>query len=89
MTSEARPRRRERQRRTTGLRQLPFARIRNPYRPVEILSADQIEAIHQASLRLLEEVGVEVLHDESRRDLPAGRRGGRSRRPSACASIPR
>ena len=43
----------------------PFARLQNPFRPVEILSADQIEAIHRASLRLLENVGFEVLHDES------------------------
>ena len=50
---EPRPRRRDRSQRTTGLRQLPFARIRNPYRPVELVSADQIEAIHAASLRLL------------------------------------
>ena len=61
-----RPRRRERPVRSTGLRQLPFARIRNPYRPVELMSADQIEALHQASLKLLAEVGFEVLHEESR-----------------------
>src|SRR6202521_4738743 len=60
------PRRRDRSARTTGMRQLPFARIRNPYRPVELMSADQIEAIHNASLRLLAEVGFEVLHEESR-----------------------
>jgi trimethylamine---corrinoid protein Co-methyltransferase len=63
----SRPRRRDRSQRTTGLRQLPFARVRNPYRPVELVSADQIEAIHHASLRLLADVGVEVLHEESRR----------------------
>jgi trimethylamine--corrinoid protein Co-methyltransferase len=62
----ARPRRRERSIRTTGLRQLPFARIRNPYKPVEVLSADHLEAIHRASTRLLAEVGVEVMHEESR-----------------------
>jgi trimethylamine--corrinoid protein Co-methyltransferase len=62
----AKPRRRERPARSTGLRQLPFAHIRNPYRPVELMSADQIEAIHNASLRLLAEVGFEVLHEESR-----------------------
>ena len=65
----ARPRRRERSVRTTGLRQLPFARIRNPYKPVEILSADHLEAIHRASTRLLAEVGVEVMHEESRQIL--------------------
>ncbi|HEY8016225.1 MAG TPA: trimethylamine methyltransferase family protein [Dongiaceae bacterium] len=62
----ARLRRRERSIRTTGLRQLPFARIRNPYKPVEVLSADHLEAIHRASTRLLAEVGVEVMHEESR-----------------------
>src|SRR5258706_13353258 len=62
----AKRRRRDRSGRTTGLRQLPFARIRNPYRPVELMSADQIEAIHEASLRLLTDVGFEVLHAESR-----------------------
>ncbi len=66
-----RGRRRERPVRSTGLRQLPFARIRNTYRPVELVSADQIEAIHEASLRLLAEVGFEVLHEESRRILKA------------------
>ena len=33
----------------------------NPFRPVEVLSADQVEAIHQASLRILSEIGLEVL----------------------------
>ena len=69
MSEPARARRRERSNRSAGLRQLSFARIRNPYRPVEPLSRDQIEAIHQASLSLLAEVGVEVMHEESRRIL--------------------
>jgi trimethylamine---corrinoid protein Co-methyltransferase len=69
MNDVARPRRRERSNRSTGIRQLPFARVRNPYRPMELLSADQLESIHLASLRLLAEVGVEVMHEESRRIL--------------------
>jgi trimethylamine---corrinoid protein Co-methyltransferase len=69
MNDAARPRRRDRTNRSAGIRQLPFARIRNRYRPVELLSADQIETIHRASLRLLAEVGVEVMHEESRRIL--------------------
>ena len=36
-----------------GLPQLPWRTVRNPYRPVEILSADEVEAIHRASLRIL------------------------------------
>ncbi len=42
---------------------LPWRGIRNPFRPLEILSADAVEAIHRASLRILEEVGVECLGD--------------------------
>jgi trimethylamine--corrinoid protein Co-methyltransferase len=44
-----------------GLPRLPWRSVENPYRPIEILSADQVEAIHHASLRILREIGVEVL----------------------------
>src|SRR5260221_12842765 len=55
----------------SGLRQLPFAQVPNTYRPIEIRSADQIEAIHQASLKVLRETGIEVMHDDSRVRLKA------------------
>lgn len=42
-----------------------WRRIVNPYRPVEILSADEVEAIHRASLRILESIGLEVLGDRA------------------------
>jgi trimethylamine--corrinoid protein Co-methyltransferase len=45
----------------SGIEQLPWRRLVNPYRPIEILSADQVETIHQASLRILAEIGMEVL----------------------------
>ena len=64
-------RRRERRTQPTGIRQLPFARVENRYPPIQLISADEIEAIHHASLRLLQEVGMEVMHDESRRILKA------------------
>jgi len=41
----------------------------NPYRPIEIFSEDQVEAIHEASLKVLSEIGIRVLHDEARRLL--------------------
>src|SRR5262249_43289778 len=69
MNDGARTRRRDRSSRSSGIRQLPFARLRNTYRPMELLSADQLESIHRASLKLLAEVGVEVMHEESRRIL--------------------
>lgn len=51
---------------STGIRQMPFGGVVNRYPPIAIISADEIEAIHLASLRLLSETGIEVLHDESR-----------------------
>ncbi len=53
----------------SGLRQLPFGRYQNLYPPFEILSADHIEAIHDASLEILETIGVNFLLDEARRYL--------------------
>ncbi|HET7028998.1 MAG TPA: trimethylamine methyltransferase family protein [Candidatus Limnocylindrales bacterium] len=48
-----------------GIQQLPYRRLENPFRPLEVLNADQVEAIHTASLRILSEVGVEVLGDRA------------------------
>ncbi|MEX2295982.1 MAG: trimethylamine methyltransferase family protein, partial [Dongiaceae bacterium] len=48
-----------------SIRQLPFKRLRNPYKPIEILNEEQIDRIHDASMRLLESIGIEVLHPES------------------------
>jgi trimethylamine--corrinoid protein Co-methyltransferase len=56
-------RRSARQRSGGGIQQLPWRSVRNPYRPVEVLSADQLEAIHDASLRILEEVGIEIMSE--------------------------
>jgi trimethylamine--corrinoid protein Co-methyltransferase len=49
----------------SAVTQLPFKRLRNPYRPIEIATEEQLDRIHHASMRLLEEIGMEVLHDES------------------------
>lgn len=57
-------RRRER-RSAGGVPQLPFRRLTNPFTPLEVLSADQLEDIHRASLQILAEVGVEVLGDRA------------------------
>ena len=54
-------RRGERQRDPAAIPQLPWGQVVNPYRPLEFLSADQVEAIHDASLQLLETVGIEFL----------------------------
>lgn len=46
--------------------QPPFRRLRVPFPPTRLISDDELEAIHLASLRVLEEIGIEVLHDEAR-----------------------
>jgi trimethylamine--corrinoid protein Co-methyltransferase len=53
------------------LAQSPWTTVTNPYAPMEILSADQIEAIHQTSLRILEEIGIELLSPAARAALRA------------------
>ena len=40
--------------------QLPFKALSNPYKPMEIISADQVETIHQASLKILSEIGLRI-----------------------------
>lgn len=58
------PRRRPR-RAAPGLAQLPWRALVNPFRPLEILSTDAVEAVHRASLRILSEIGMEVLGDRA------------------------
>jgi trimethylamine---corrinoid protein Co-methyltransferase len=43
--------------------------LRNSFRPIEVLSEDQLTAIHEASLRLLEETGIEFMGEAARRRL--------------------
>jgi trimethylamine--corrinoid protein Co-methyltransferase len=42
--------------------QLPPRRVQNPYPPMALLSADQVEAIHEASLQILENLGIEMMN---------------------------
>ena len=62
---ESAGRRRRARRESGGLRQLPWRRVTNPYRPTEVLTEDQIESIHHASLRILSEIGMDFLHPEA------------------------
>ncbi len=51
------------------VQQLPFQQVENPYRPVEVLSQDQLQQIHEAALTVLEEIGINFLLDEARQIL--------------------
>jgi trimethylamine--corrinoid protein Co-methyltransferase len=48
-----------------GIKQVPWRRYRNPYKPIEVLSADQVESIHDSSLKVLEEIGMDFLDEEA------------------------
>jgi len=63
MSREQRPRRERRVPR--AINQLPWRTYRNPYSPIQALTEPQLEAIHQASLRILEELGMEFLDAEA------------------------
>ena len=69
----ARPRKREGRRRggpsETRIQQAPFAQPRLTLDPIKLLSEDNIEAIHEASMRLLEELGMEVILNKEALDI--------------------
>ena len=46
--------------------QLPWQQIRNSYPPLQVISADEVESIHQASLTILEEIGMDFLLPDAR-----------------------
>ncbi len=52
-----------------GFEQLPFQPLENPYPPIDLLSADELEAIHLASLQVLETLGINFLLPEAREVL--------------------
>ena len=51
--------------------QLPSKQPRNLMPPVDLVSADQLESIHEAALTILEEIGMDVLLPEARDILQA------------------
>ena len=63
--SDRNRRRKPRRRSLEGLRQLSWRQVRNGLNLVEPLSADQLEAIFDASLDILEEMGIEVMSEKA------------------------
>ncbi len=62
---DRRSRRRPRGEAPTPLADKPFRHSRNPFAPLEPLSAEQLRQIDDASLRILEEIGIDFLDDEA------------------------
>ena len=50
---------------SVAIRQIDLKEIRNRFAPIEPLDPEQLEFIHNISLRILEEEGVEVLGDQA------------------------
>lgn len=95
----SRRRRRSGGERSGGTRQVNYRQLRNPFAPQRVFSDDHVAAIHDTSLRVLEELGIKVLLPEARRIfLTAGARVeagsqmvfiGRDIVEAAIASAPR
>ncbi|MEX1038936.1 MAG: trimethylamine methyltransferase family protein [Acidimicrobiia bacterium] len=49
--------------------QEPWRQPRRHFKPVDLIPEDQIEAIHETSLQILSEIGVDFLHEDARRLL--------------------
>lgn len=62
---------RVRRKKSASIQQVPRRRLFYRTPPVSLLSEDQIEAIHNASLTILEEVGMDFLHPEAHAILKA------------------
>ena len=47
-------------RKVESYRQAPYRQIKNPYQPMSIFSDDEIDSIHQASLKVLRDTGMDI-----------------------------
>lgn len=54
---------------SSAVAQLPWQQIRNPFPPFRFITDDQVETIHQASLTVLKEHGINFLLPEARERL--------------------
>jgi trimethylamine--corrinoid protein Co-methyltransferase len=62
---------RDRQSETPSLTQVPWKQPTRHFAPTELATEDQIEVIHQTSLQILEELGMEFIDQEARDLLDA------------------
>ncbi len=52
--------------RRPAVEQPPFRQYRLSYPPTPVVSTDELESVHESALQILEEIGVDILHDEAR-----------------------
>ncbi len=68
-STSARSSRRGRTRRAPAgqtIQQQPFGQVERCIKPIDLISADHLEAIHQASLTILQEIGIEYMSARAR-----------------------
>jgi len=56
---------RRQKRAASPLLRIPFRRVRNPLPPLELLPPNQLEQLHEASMRILEDIGLAFMDDEA------------------------
>lgn len=54
-------RRGRREKAGVSIAQLPWEVVRNPYAPMDLLSADQMQDLHDTSIRILKDLGIKVM----------------------------
>jgi trimethylamine--corrinoid protein Co-methyltransferase len=62
----SRRRGRARQSASRPIQQLPYRQPKRPFAPVDLISADELESIHQTSLKVLKEIGMEFMLPQAR-----------------------
>jgi trimethylamine--corrinoid protein Co-methyltransferase len=68
MDKETRAARRAAQRQSRSqspLLKIPFQQLRNRFSPLELISPEQVEQLHAASMQILEAIGLDFLDDEA------------------------
>ncbi len=49
----------------------PFRLLKNPWRPLEVISIAELDRLHEASMRIVEDIGIEFLETVSQTANPA------------------
>ncbi|WP_406648046.1 trimethylamine methyltransferase family protein [Aliisedimentitalea scapharcae] len=70
--SRRRGRDRAREAAASPQRKVDYRNLKNPFPPMNAFTEDRIEALHEASMTVLEELGIKVLLPEARRLFRAG-----------------
>lgn len=50
-----------------SLAQPPVRQLRNPYQPFEVLGEEEMELLHDGSMRILEQIGLEIVSDKAKK----------------------